>query len=126
RRYMSESIEKQCARCGAPLLLGRRFCMACQAPVPGASPLPEGQLAELARQIPSTHRPDKTLVFVPEHRDARLKRERRNRRALLTALLACFILTVAAIVVWRAQQHKQVQVQLQRRELLARRELDLY
>jgi general secretion pathway protein G len=123
---MSEGTGKHCAQCGALLLAGRRYCLACQALVPGASHLPEGQLAELARAIPSTHRPDKTLVFVPEHRETRLKRERRNRRALVATLLGCLLLTVVASVVWRANQRKQVQAQLQRREVLARRELDLY
>jgi general secretion pathway protein G len=123
---MSESTGKHCAQCGAPLLAGRRFCIACQALVPGASHAPAGQLAELAREIPSTHRPDKTLVFVPEHREARLKRERRNRRALIAASLACLMLIIVALVIWRSNQHKQVQAQLQRRETMARRELDLY
>ncbi len=123
---MSENTGKHCVQCGALLLAGRRFCIACQALAPGASHVPEGQLAELARAIPTTQRPDKTLVFVPEHREERLKRERRNRRAFIAALLACFVLTIVAVIVWRANQHKQVNAQLQRREQLARRELDLY
>jgi general secretion pathway protein G len=123
---VTESTEKRCVQCGALLLAGRRFCIACQAPAPGASPLPTGQLADIARQIPSTHRPDKTLVFVPEHREARLKRERRNRRVLIAAALSCFILAIAGVLVWRANGRKQVQAQLQRREQLAQRELGLY
>jgi general secretion pathway protein G len=123
---VTESAEKRCGQCGALLLTGRRFCLACQAPAPGATHLPTGQLAELARQIPSTHRPDKTLVFVPEHREARLKRERRNRRLLSAAALGCCVLAVISVLVWRANQRQQVQAQFQRREQLARRELDLY
>lgn len=123
---MTESTEKRCVQCGALLLAGRRFCLVCQAPAPGVSHLPTGQLAELARRIPSTQRPDKTLVFVPEHREARLKRERRNRRLFIAAALGCFILAIVGVLSWRANQNKQVQAQLQRREQLARRELDLY
>jgi general secretion pathway protein G len=108
------------------LLPRRRFCVACLAQVSSSSRPPEGQLAEIARQIPSTHRPDKTLVFVPERHEARIKRERRNRRTLIVALISCAILAITAFTFWRAHERKQAEAQRQRRELLARRELDLY
>jgi general secretion pathway protein G len=108
------------------LLPRRRFCVACLAQVSSPSRQPEGQLAEIARQIPSTHRPDKTLVFVPERHEARIKRERRNRRTLIVALISCAILSIIVFTFWRAQERKQAEAQRQRRELLARRELDLY
>ncbi|MCI0718967.1 MAG: type II secretion system protein GspG [Acidobacteria bacterium] len=123
---MPESTERQCEQCGTRLLAGRRYCLVCQAPVPGATQRPAGGLAEIIRQIPSTRRPDKTLVFVPERREARLKRESRNRRALIAALIGCAILTITAIALWRANERKLAQAQLQRRESMARRELDLY
>lgn len=123
---MSEGTERQCVQCGAKLLPGRRYCLVCQTPVPGATRRPAGQLADIIRQIPSTRRPDKTLVFVPERKEARLKRESRNRRALIAALIGCAILTITAIALWRANQRKLAQAQLQRRESMARRELDLY
>jgi general secretion pathway protein G len=78
------------------------------------------------RQIPSTHRPDKTIVFVPELREARLKRERRNRRAVIAAIVSCAILAVVAFTISRIQEHKQAQAIQQKRELMARNELDLY
>jgi general secretion pathway protein G len=78
------------------------------------------------REIPSTRRPDKTLVFVPERREARLKRERRNRRALIVTIVGCVILTVVALAFWRDHQRKLAIAKEQRRELMARRELDLY
>jgi general secretion pathway protein G len=123
---MAESTGERCEQCGATLLPKRRFCVACLAQAPAASRPPEGQLAEIARQIPSTHRPDKTLVFVPERHEARLKRERRNRRALIAATVSCAILAIAAFTFWRVQERKQAEAQRQRREQLARRELDLY
>jgi hypothetical protein len=83
-------------------------------------------MAEIIREMPSTHRPDKTLVFVPERREARLKRERRNRRALIVTIASCVILAIVALALWRDHERKQVVAQAQRRELMARRELDLY
>jgi len=83
-------------------------------------------LTEIMRQIPSTHRPDKTMVFVPEIREARLKRERRNRRAVITAIVSCAILAILAFTVRRAQERKQAQAESQKREVMARNELDLY
>lgn len=66
------------------------------------------------------------MVFVPELKEARLKREKRNRRAWIAATLSCVVLLVLVVVYWRNQQQKQVQVRLQRRETLARTELDRY
>jgi general secretion pathway protein G len=83
-------------------------------------------LTELMREIPSTHRPDKTLVFVPELREARLKRERGRRRAFIAAVIGCVVMAVVAVALWRANERKQAQTQSERRESMARRELDLY
>jgi len=123
---MSEGIGEQCSHCGAALLPGRRYCVACLAQVPAARATSEDRLTELMREIPSTHRHDKTMVFVPELREARLKRERRNRRAFIAATIGCVVLAVAGFAVWRAHERKQAQAQSQRRESMARRELDLY
>src|SRR5215475_2150011 len=123
---MSESTREKCGQCGAPLLPGRRFCMSCLAQVPSARVEPKDRLTELMRDIPSTRRPDKTMVFVPELREARLKRERRNRRAFVAAMISLVIVAVAGVIVWRVHDRKQAHAQAQRRETMARRELDLY
>ena len=125
-RFMSEGVEERCRHCGATLLPGRRYCVSCLAQVPVARVMPEDRLTEMMREIPSTHRHDKTLVFVPQLREARLKRERRNRRALIAATISCIVLAVVGFAIWRAHERKQAQTQLQRREAMARRELDLY
>jgi general secretion pathway protein G len=122
---MAETNQKQCAECGATLVPNRRYCLACQAPIAGAVRQPEKRL-EFVSQIASTQRPDKTMVFVPELKEARLKREKRNRRVLILAVLSCVVIAVLAVVYWRAQERKQVQAKLQRRETLARTELDRY
>src|SRR5262245_55243352 len=124
--FMSESAGERCKRCGATLSPGRRFCVACLAQVPGARVAREDRLTEMMREIPSTHRPDKTMVFVPEIREARLKRERRNRRAFIAVAISLVIMAVAGFAVWRARERKQAQAQSQRRESMARNELDLY
>jgi general secretion pathway protein G len=100
--------------------------VACLAQVPGGRVAPEDRLTKLMREIPSTRRPDKTMVFVPELREARLKRERRNRRAFIAAMISCVVLAAAGFAFWRAHERKQAQAQSQRRETMARRELDLY
>jgi len=123
---MSEGVGDRCGHCGAALLSGRRYCVACLAQVPVERVATEDRLTELMREIPSTHRPDKTIVFVPEIREARLKRERRNRRALIAAMISCVVLAAVGFGAWRARERKQAQAQTQRRESMARRELDLY
>ena len=123
---MSESAGERCRQCGATILPGRRNCLVCLTPVASPAPRTPSQLGGIARQLPSTHRPDETLVFVPEHREARLKRERRNRRALIVALISCFILAVTGVVLYRLQQRQKAVEKSQRREVMARRELDTY
>ena len=119
-------------QCGAGVAPGRRYCLVCQMPVPDTAPLIEGptgkagQLADIVRQIPSTHRPDKTLVFVPERREARLRRKRRNRRILISALIGSAILIILSVTFWRATEQKQALARQQRRELMARGELDRF
>jgi general secretion pathway protein G len=83
-------------------------------------------LTELMREIPSTHRRDKTMVFVPELREARLRRERGRRRALIAAVISCVALAAAGFALWSARERKEAQAQSARRESMARRELDLY
>jgi type II secretion system protein G len=129
---MSEVTGRLCVQCGAGVAPGRRYCLVCQMPVPDTAPPIEeqtgkaGQLADIARQIPSTHRPDKTLVFVPERREARLRRKRRNRRILISALIGCAILIILSVTYWRANEQKQALARQQRRELMARGELDRF
>lgn len=121
---MVETAQQQCAQCGEAILPGRRFCITCQAPVPGSAP--SGPLAQIMREIPSTHRPDATLVFVPERREARLKRERQRKRLLIASTISFVVIIAAAISLSLINQHKQQQAQQQKREAMARQEIDLY
>ena len=123
---MSESTEQRCGHCGAALLPGKRFCVACLTQIPGSKRPPRDQMTELMRQIPSTHRPDKTMVFIPELREARLKRERRNRRAVISVVVSCAILAIVAFSIRRINERKQTQAESRKREVMARNELDLY
>ena len=123
---MAENGAEKCAWCGATLLARRRYCIECQTPVPGASQRPEGQVADILRHIPSTRRPDDTLVFVPERRAARLRCERRNRRLLVAGLITIVIVSVAAFALQRVNERKHTQAAQEGRKLMARRELDLY
>src|SRR5262245_41131287 len=123
---MSEGVGDRCGHCGAALLSGRRYCVACLAQVPVERVATEDRLTELMREIPSTHRPDKTIVFVPELREERLKRERHKRRTLIVVLASFVILAVAGFTVRLARERKQAQAQSQKRESMARQELDLF
>lgn len=123
---MTENSERRCQECGAVLLPKRRFCVACSAHVSAAGQEQEGGLTDLLREMPSTHQPDKTIVFVPEYREARLKRERRNKRLIVSALVGCVVLLVVSLAVWRLSPRKKADVPKQQRETMARRDLDLY
>jgi general secretion pathway protein G len=123
---MSEEAGKHCVHCGATLLPRRRYCVACLALIPNATPAPEGRISEITRQIPTTRRPDKTMVFIPEVYEARIKRERRNRRTFITAMIICAVIAAVSLTVWRVHENKLAVVKQQRREVMAREELDQY
>jgi len=123
---MAEDTGEVCQQCGAKLLPKWRFCVACSAQVPGAPRKPQGELAESLRHLPSTRQPDKTIVFVPEYREARLKRERRNLRALIIVAAGCLVLAVTGYVFWRMNAGKKAEAPKVMRENMARRDLDLY
>lgn len=120
---MPDEVARTCAQCGAPLAPGRRFCLNCQAPVPGAGAAATEGIARLAREIPSTRRPDRTLVFVPERREARLARGRRRRRLLSATAVALVLFSAAGFAFWRARVREQAEAQSRRREQLAEGEL---
>ncbi|MDQ3012299.1 MAG: type II secretion system protein GspG [Acidobacteriota bacterium] len=123
---MPEGTEGKCQQCGATLLPKWRFCVDCNAPIPGASRRPQGQLAETLRHLPSTHQPDKTVVFVPEYREERLRRERRNKRALIATAVGCVLVTVVSFAILRFKETKKAKVPQMQRETMARNELDVF
>jgi len=140
---MPEDIGRQCKQCGATLVPGRRHCLVCQIPIPDAgvdstqtgqteteqseqTGQTSGQFADILRQIPTTHRPDKTLVFVPERREARIRRRRRNRRLLISALIGCIAIVSLSVVYWHFAQQRQLLARQQRREVMAREELERF
>lgn len=123
---MAESNEGMCQQCGAKLLPKWRFCVACSAPVPGAPRKAQGKLAESLRHLPSTRQPDKTIVFVPEYREERLKRQSRNRKVLIATMVSCVALAIAGFAVWRVGVRKKAETPKTIRETMARRDLDLY
>jgi general secretion pathway protein G len=130
---MLEVTGRQCKQCGAGLVPGRRHCLVCQMPVPGntegdsaQTEQSSNQITDILREIPSTHRPDKTLVFVPERREARLKRKRRIRRLLISALIGFVALVILSVVFWRISEQKEALARQQRREAMARGELERF
>ncbi len=123
---MAENQERRCQECGAVLLPKRRFCVACSAHVSAVGQEQADRLTDILREMPSTHEPDKTIVFVPEYREARLKRERRDKRLMVSALVACLVLLVVSLAVWRLSPRKKSEVPKQQRETMAKRDLDLY
>lgn len=121
---MPERSERTCEHCGAPIPRRRRNCLVCFAPAHDAPR--RGQMAEITREIPTTHRPDITLHDVPEYREERLRRERRIKRIVIASIIGCVIVAVAVVLLWRFQKQQQAQASVKRREATARRELDLY
>ncbi|MBS1786354.1 MAG: type II secretion system protein GspG [Acidobacteria bacterium] len=123
---MTENSRRRCQECGAVLLPKRRVCVACSAPIPGAGHDRTGALAEVVNEMHSTREPDKTVVFVPEYREARLKREHRQKLLIIATVVGCVGLMAVALLVGRMSPRKKVDVPKQQREVMAKRDLDLY
>jgi general secretion pathway protein G len=123
---MSENAEEKCQQCGATLLPKWRFCVVCSATVPNAARQPHDRVSESLRHLPSTRQPDKTLVFVPELRQARLKRTRRNKWIIVISVIGCLALAIAGYAFLRSKEQKKTEAPNQKREIMARRDLDLY
>ena len=124
---MTETPVRRCQECGAVLLPKRRVCVACSAPVPGANHERTGALADVVSEMHSTRDPDKTVVFVPEYRDARLKRERRSKRLIVAAVIACVVLMASVFMLARPGQRKKTETPKQpQRDAMAKKDLDLY
>jgi general secretion pathway protein G len=121
---VAESPDKQrCAGCGAALAANLRYCVNCYRPVVGARPARAH--VETARQVETTRRADPTVVFRPDVHEARLRRARRRKRAVIVCAIVA-LLTTAGIAIWLTLTHQSPD---QRRALarseMAHRELNL-
>lgn len=124
---MTETSIKRCQECGAALLPKRRVCVACAAPIPGAGHERTGALADVVNEMHSTRDPDKTVVFVPEYREARLKHERRSKQLIVAALIGCVALIASFLILGRTGQRKKSDAPAQQqREAMAKRDFNLY
>src|SRR5262249_52957068 len=114
---VAESPDKQrCAGCGAALAANLRYCVNCYRPVAGARPS-QAQV-ETARQLETARRADPTVVFMAEAREARLRRERLRKRAVIIVAVVV-LLTTGAIAVWVKLTHQSPE----QRRLMARSEM---
>jgi general secretion pathway protein G len=93
-----------------------RYCPDCYRPVPGRAR--SRSHVETARTVDSTRRADPTIVFLPEVREARLRRNARRKRAAILAL-AVTVLMGGLLTVWLTLSHKSGE----QRTYLARSEM---
>lgn len=126
REFMAETPVRRCQECGAVLLPKRRVCVACAAPIPGADHERTGALADVVNEMHSTRDPDKTVVFVPEYREARLKHERRRKQLVIAVLVGCVFFMASIWMLGRSPQRKKTDAPKQQREAMAKKDFDLY
>ena len=74
---------------------GLRYCVQCYSPVAGTRAARAH--VELARETPSTHRPDPTIVFSPEKHEE-LKRRSRRRKQTVIAVASLVVIIVAGLI----------------------------
>ena len=115
----SQSTREACEGCGTPLAPGARYCVSCYRPVTRTTPKAQDFTERLAKD-------DSTIVFVPEEREARLRRNRLRRRFILAGFLIVAVVG-ASIVVWHFNERNRLaKGRVMAREQMALREIALF
>ncbi|HEU4387615.1 MAG TPA: type II secretion system protein GspG [Blastocatellia bacterium] len=96
---MDEESSKQCEQCGARLAPGLRYCVSCYRAVPKTDVQPSHTGS--AGAVTGTRRSDPTVIFLPEQREAILKRRSHRKKTLLISVAAVIIIA-ASLAVWHA------------------------
>ncbi|PYP89863.1 MAG: hypothetical protein DMF61_01285 [Blastocatellia bacterium AA13] len=110
---MSGTTPETCESCGAALATGARFCVACYKPVASRKNRARDLTSPLGKDDP-------TIVFVPQNREARLKREKLRKRITLFGMLLV-LGGSAAVGLWHSSERER----LAKRRVVAREELAL-
>ena len=115
----SQSSREACEGCGSALAPGARYCVSCYRPVAGTA----------ARARDFTERPpkdDPTIVFVPQEREARLRRNRLRKRLTLAGFLLVAVAGASAVV-WHSNEKERLsKKRVMAREQLALREIAFF
>ena len=121
---MKEEAAKQlCEQCGATLAPGLRYCVSCYHAVPRIGVL--APHTGSAGAVTGTRRSDPNVVFLPEQREAILKRRLQRRRALVVTGAAIFLISACSVVWHLAIRETPEARQAQARERMAVRELNM-
>jgi general secretion pathway protein G len=113
--------ENRCEGCGSKIPRDARYCLACYRPV--------GQTRETnvhgksAVQISTTHRPDPAIVFLPEVREAMLRRKARIKRWAIAAAVLLVLAGIGATLWNRRVREQELAKKAMVREQMAAREL---
>lgn len=99
-----EQNEHTCGQCGANVPRDLRYCLECYSPVAGARAARAH--VELARETPSTHRPDPTIVFSPERHEAILRRARSRKRVVIASASVVVTIVTGLIALNLIKQHR--------------------
>jgi general secretion pathway protein G len=118
---IQEQDAQICTECGGRLAPNSRYCVHCYFPVGAGA---QRAHVELARDTPTTHRPDPTLVFSPERHEAIARRARSRKRMIITAAIAVVIVVVGLITLNLVGRNRIEAQRTIRREQAAQRDLN--
>jgi type II secretion system protein G len=111
----------KCPKCDLKVPRSLRYCPSCYAPLKGHQ-TSKSHLAA-ASGIASTHRPDPTVVFLPEVREALHSQRKRRQRLLIIGTVSLVLLAGFALGLYQWKEHQQASQRVMARKLSAVKEL---
>jgi general secretion pathway protein G len=118
---MQDSDPYKCPQCDATVPRTLRYCPTCYAPLKGQQT--SRTHLEAVKKIATTHRPDPTVIFLPEVSEALRVRRVRRKRLLITGVVSLLIIVALAFGLYEWNRRQQVNKRAMARQEAARKEL---
>ena len=113
----------RCPKCQVKVTARMRHCLACYAPLKGADT--RRRHLDTVKEVATTHRPDPTVIDLPEVREAWRAQKRRRKRLLIAGAISLTVIAVLALSLYQWNRKQQQNQRRMARQQAAVKELRL-